>query len=260
MTNDQALMALLERISAFDKPVKFGFDELQSWPPTAFQSCIKAKLLAKSVQAHSLECHGCELACSMPVLVTEDAKRAFIVCEEPEQQSRMGRVAVSLPRLQQWQSSVQQVAILMTRLLGIEEKPEYVKESGNYRLGMLKGSKGRRWAILTRQPLALSINQQSVAVSDLLYFDKSLLVIDRLRVDELLSASSSNTGKPYIPDSSKQQLRKLATKAMYENWRDEYQKLKRENPAKSDKCYTIQIAKLSISQGKSAETIRKNMK
>lgn len=260
MTNDQALMVLLERISAFDKPVKFGFDELQSWPPAAFQSLIQVKLLTKTVQAQSLRCHGCEFGCFMPVVLTEDVARAFIVCEEPEQQSRMGRVAVPLPKLQQWQASAKQVAALLANLLELESKPEYLKESGSYKLGMLKGSKGRRWAILTSQPLALSINQQSIPVSELLYFDSDVLVIDRLRVDELLNASSNRTGKPYVADTSKQELGKLATQAMYKNWHDEYQKLKRQHPTKSDTWYSIQIAKLGISQGKSAETVRKNMK
>ena len=258
MTDDQALMALLERLSAFDKPVNFCFDELQTWPPAAFKSLTQSKLLIKSVQAQSLECHGCELGCFMSVVLTDDAERAFIVCEEPEQQRYMGRVSVSLPRLQQWQSSSRHVAALVARLLGLEVKPEYIKESAIYKLGMLRGNKGRRWAILTTQPLALLINQQSLPVSDLLYFDNGVLVIDRLRVDDLLNMLPNNNGKPYTSDTSKQTARKLATQAMYQNWCDKYQKLKHQYSNKSDAWYSMQIAKLAIAQNRSSETIRKN--
>lgn len=260
MTSDQALKALLERVSVFDKPVKFGFDELQAWPPAAFQTLTQSKLLTKTVQAQSLECDGCEHGCFMPVVLTEDAERAFIVCEDPEQQSHMGRIAVSLPSLQQWQSSPKQVAAVIANLLGLESKPEYIKESASYKLGMLKGVKGRRWAVMSSQPLALFINQQSVPVGDLLYFDGGVLVLDRLRIDEMLSVSSGSKGKAYTPDTSKREARKQATQAMYLDWQDGYQRLKKKHPRKDGTWYSIQIAKLDIAQGRDSETIRKHMK
>ena len=80
----------------------------------------------------------------MPVVLTEDAERAFIVCNHPDVQDYMGRISVSLPQLQQWQSTAKQVALVISALLEMDAKPIYQKESASYNLGFLKGAKGRR--------------------------------------------------------------------------------------------------------------------
>lgn len=55
------------------------------------------------------------------------------------------------------------------------------------------------------------------------------------------------------------QARTLATQAMYADWHDEYLRLKKKHPNKSNSWISQQIAKLPIAQGKDSETIRKNM-
>ena len=60
--------------------------------------------------------------------------------------------------------------------------------------------------------------------------------------------------------SDKQELRKLETLAKYQDWNDAYIKLKKSKPDMSDVWYSKKIAKMNISQGKSAGTIVKKMK
>lgn len=260
MDSHQALTALIDRLNYAGKPVCFCFDELQAWQQGLLVGFIKAGLLAKDVTAQSLTCSGCEQHCFMPVVHAEDQQRAFIVCDDPDQQDHMGRIAVSLDRLQQWQTSAKQMAALIARLLGGATKPSYQQQSASYALGMLKSDSGRRVVSLTVQPLALVINQQPVALDELLYFDGDALVIDQPRIDALLNSPPNATGKAYTPDTSKQEARKLATQAIYQDWNDEYLKLKQQHPAKSDSWCSQQIAKLPVAKGKNPETIRKNMK
>ena len=260
MPSNQLLADLLGRLSVTAKPVMIDFDEVQAWPSSAFEGLVKAKLLLKDVQAQSLECMGCENQCCMPVVFTEDAQRAFIVCDHPDQQEYMGRIAVKLPRLQQWQLSAKSVAAVIARLLGADAKPVYLNESASYQLGMLQSSKGRRPAVLSVQPLSLAINQQSIAVNELLYFDGGVLLIDQLKIDDILSAKRASTGKVYTSNTTKREARKLATQAMYKDWQDEYQQLKQKHPKKPDTWYSERIAKMAIAKDRDSETIRKIMK
>lgn len=260
MDNNQALNAVIEHVDAFDKRVHLGWDEVQQWQAGALERLVTAKLLAKDVNAHSLECTGCEQHCFMPVYQADDKQRAFIVCDDPDKQDQMGRINVSLERLQQWQASVKQFAGVVAGLLGLESQPVYQKDSTSYKLGMLSGSRGRRWVLLRDQPLALEINRYTVPLNELLYFSADELVIDKLRIDELLDSVPSDTRKAYTPDVSKREVKKLATQAMYQDWNDEYLVLKQRHPHKTDMWYSMQISKLDIAQGKDSETIRKNMK
>jgi hypothetical protein len=47
---------------------------------------------------------------------------------------------------------------------------------------------------------------------------------------------------------------------MHKSWQKAYRKIKRERTNMSDVWYSQQIAKVDIAQGRSAETIRKEMK
>lgn len=257
MDSNQALTTLIEHVSASDKPFSLGWDEIQQWQGGVLAGFVMAGLLAKDVKAQSLECVGCEQHCFMPIYQTDDAQRAFIVCDDPDRQSQMGRINVSLERLQQWQASHRQFAGVVAGLLGIESKPVYQKESANYKLGMLKSSRGRCWVCLTVQPLALEINRHAISLNDLLYFDGDELAIDEPRIDELLNSASSDTGKAYTPDVSRRETRKLATQAMYQDWHDENLRLKKQNPHQNKTWRSLKISRMGIAKGKSAGTIRK---
>ncbi len=264
MTLDDVLKEILDHLPVTDHVAVIGWDIVQQWPVDTIARLKQAGILKTAPSAQSITCNACEKHCFMDVftLTSHDVAsiRAFIVCDDAEMQSQIGRVRIPLERLQQWQASHRQLAGVVAGLLGIESKPIYQKESANYKLGMLKSSRGRRWVCLTAQSLVLEINRHAISLNDLLYFDGDELVIDELRIDELLNSVPSDTDKTYAPNVSKREARKLATQAMYQDWHDEYLKLKRKHPRKTDRWYSMQIAKLSLAQGKDSETIRKNMK
>ena len=214
LAENQLLSEILTRLSTIGDSLSLGFDEVQQWPGGLINTLEQASLLVKDVQAQSLQCDGCEHRCFMPVVFTEDTMRAFIVCDHPEQQDYMGRVAVSLSRLDQWQLSTKQVATVVAQLLRMEAKPVYQAKTGSYTLGMLKSTKGRRPAVLTLNPLSVVINHRSMLVSELLYIEGAQLLIDVLRINDALKTSPSNNDKPYAPNTDKQQVRKLATQGM----------------------------------------------
>lgn len=63
-----------------------------------------------------------------------------------------------------------------------------------------------------------------------------------------------------VPDISKAIMRKTQTQAVHAEWQNEYRKLKRKHPDKSNVWISHQIAKLPTGKAHKAETIRKNMK
>jgi len=260
MNNNQALTALIDLVSASDKPVNLDWDETQQWHDGVLAGFVVNGLLSKDVLAQSLECNGCEQFCFMTVYQTDDVQRAFIVCDDPDRQSQMGRINVPLERLQQWRASARQVATVISGLLDLESKPVYQKDAASYKLGMLKGKHGRRWVNLKIQPLALEINRHIISLSDLIYFVGNELSIDKTRIDELLNSAPNDTSKAYTPDVSKRETSKLATQAMYQDWNDAYLALVKKHPNKKDSWYSLHIAKLPISKGRDSETIRHNMK
>lgn len=260
LDENQLLSEILTRLSTTGDLLHIGFDEIQQWPDGLLNTLEKAGLLIQDVQPQSLQCDGCEHCCIMPVTFTEDATRAFIVCDHPEHQDYMGRIAVNLSRLNQWQLSIKQVASVVARLLGFDAKPQYKNETTCYLLGMLKGKKGRRAAVLALNPLSVIINQRSILVNELLYVEDGQLVIDALRINDALNAKLLSNGKSYTSNTDKQEARKLVTQAMYCDWQDEYKKLKRKNPKQTDSWIARQILKMDIAKGKDVDTIRKNMK
>jgi hypothetical protein len=260
MNNAQALKALIAHVDALDKPVLMGWDEVIQWPEGLLKQFLKLGLVTKDVGTKSLTCVGCEHHCVMDVRLTEDAKRAFIVCDHPDMQSHMGRIAVHLERLQQWQLSTKKFAAYIAGTLGFDAKPTYSKEAASYKLGMLKGKEGRRWVTLLEQPLRLEIAGHVTPLEEILFFDGDALVLDVERVQSMLASTPAKIGKAYTANTNKQDARKLATQAMYQDWRDEYQSLLLKSPNQTDKWYANKIAKLPIAQEKQPETIRKHMK
>ena len=255
-----ALHAVFEHVNAAEKPASLAWDEVQQWQAGVLADLLALGLLTKVANTQSLICKGCEQQCFMPVALTDDGERAFIVCDDPDQQEYMGRINVQLQRLQQWQASSRQCAGCVADLSGFGAKPELLKTAAKYRLGMLPSKKGRRWVSLAVQPLALEINGYAVPLADLLHFDAETLLIDQARIDDLLNTSPADSGNAYSANVSKREASKLATQAMYQDWRDEYIRLKKNHPTKPDTWISLQIAKLPIAQRKDSETIRHNMK
>jgi len=254
------LVDLLARFAATDGQLHIGFDEVKQWPAELLTLLTKAGLLAKGVQASSLICNGCEHNCFEPVAFTPNAQRAFITCGHPDQQEYIGRIAIEPHRLKQWSLEAAYVAGVTATLLGFTDKPTYNSERDNYTLGMLKSPNGRRAVSLEISPLVLTVNQHPLALEELLYIEDKALHIDSEAITYALSTKPPSTNDQYTPNSNKRQASKLATQAIYADWQNEFLRLKQANLGKSDVWIAAKIARSPFGQGKSSETIRKNMK
>lgn len=263
MTFNDVLLAHLAHLRAENKAITISWDTVQQWPNGTLVTFLQLGLLIPAPAAQSIECNGCEKHCFMDVITLPAndpaLTRAFVVCDDAEMQNQMGRIAVSLVRLRQWQGSVKQLAKVIAEMLELKDKIQFSTNQAVINLGMLKGEKGRRHVTLNSLDLSLEINQRTVSVDEVLYFEVKQLVIDRYKIDELLNSEALIKGKRYTPSISKREDRKLATQAMYQDWRDEFLRLKDQQPKMSNPIIAKKISKLPIGKGRDAETIRKNM-
>lgn len=85
------------------------------------------------------------------------------------------------------------------------------------------------------------------------------IAIDEYQIEQLTKTSSTAV-VGYTPNTARREVRKQETMTMYKKWQKKYQELKNKCPNKSDVWYSINIAKLDIAKGRSAGTIKKNMK
>jgi len=263
MTFNDVLLDILVRLRAENKPILISWDVVQHWSDNILDCFLQLGLLSRASSAQSIGCIACENHCFMDVITLPHddpaLSRAFIICDDANMQSQIGRVQIPLVRLQQWQSSVKQLASVIADLLGFKDKIEFSANQSIIKLGMLKSSKGRRWVSLNSAGLSLVINQHSVPVEDVLYFESEQLFIDHDCIDDLLNRAPLQQGKTYIPSTNDREAKKLETLAMYQDWKDAYMKLSKQHPDKSKTWCSIQIAKMDIAKGKDSETIRKNM-
>jgi hypothetical protein len=267
MTLNDVLLLLLEAMDTTGEAHLVGWDTVQPWPDGALGTLLAAGILSDTKPALSVECRECPNSCFMDVhqLPGRDKKpaRAFIVCDDPEMQEQMGRIEIPRERLRQWKVTGLQLARVVAGLVGIECKAEDRHGQTNIRIGMVKGKNGRRWLSLNKSPLTLEINEHHLPLEEVLFFEDGALSVDRLRIDQLIDKAPDSSGKKYKPSTEKREARKRKTEAMYEDWREEYLRLRRKYPdtvRHSDSWIAKQIAKLDIAQGRDAETIRKNMK
>ena len=243
------------------------WDTVQQWPDGAFDRLLEAAILTPAKPALSVECKECPNRCFMDAhqLSSRDNKptRAFVICDDPEMQGQMGRIEIPIERLQQWKVTTLHLAKVIAKLVGIECKAEDRYGQANIRVGMVKGKNGRRWLSLNKSLLALEINDHHLPLEEILLFEDGALAIDRMRIDQLIDKAPGRSGKKYKPSTEKWEVRKRKTQAMYEDWQEEYLKLRRKCPDTvhhSDSWIAKQIAKLDIAQGRDSESIRKNMK
>lgn len=255
---NQVIASLMKRLSD-GSTVYIGVNEVAGWPDGLLNSLLKIGLINETAKAGSIECHGCENNCYEPVHFTPDASRAFVICSDPAQQSTIGRISIEPAQLQQWLLSVDGVARAVGRLLGLTSSFTFSPKDQSYALGIMKGPKGRRSVSLTTKPFALSINQHSLMLDELLFFERAKLQIDSAAIEYALQQNPVST-KAYVPNTDRQQARKLETQTMYADWQDEYQRLRIAHPDKPDTWIASRIAKLPMANGKSPETIRKHMK
>ncbi|GAB5498520.1 MAG: hypothetical protein PsegKO_08310 [Pseudohongiellaceae bacterium] len=257
-----ALRELLASVEAGSGHAVLGFDDIHHWGSEARDSLVQLNLLAPAVAATSLECRGCEEHCFSEIMYSASVagqSKPFILCEVPEKQAEMGRVAVQAERLQQWQCRTASIAQFLADRLGLDAVMDAEPDLQHIRLGMLTGPQGRRWAVLSINPLVLEVNQHSAPLEELLFVENDSVKLDTLRIQAFLAKDKQSTGKAYQPNQDRREARKQATEAMYQDWRDTHEQLLREHPGKSKSWYSQKIARMDVGQGKNPETIRKRL-
>lgn len=258
-----ALGEVLAAVEAGQGNTYIPYDTVQQWGMETITAFITQGLLKPASPLQSLECHGCEVRCYSDVVVRPlkaGAMKAYIVCEVPEKQAEMGKVPVRVERLQQWQCNSLMIAQLVARLLGLDAGTLSATNSQPIQLGMLPGPKGRRWVSLITAPLVLEVNQQRVPISDLLFIDNETIVLDEPRIQQILTMDAGSAGKQYQPNTDKRESGKLKSQAMYQEWRDEYERLRKDHPGKGKAWYAGKISKMNIARDRDAETIRKQLR
>lgn len=261
MNAQQLLTFVIDRVSEAKEPTLFSYDELKCCDDGVIDRFLKLGLLTEEVKASTLICQGCEEACLSDVH-TLDAKqrlRAFIICEHSEMQSQMGRVNVPLERLGQWQSTSVHFAKVVADLLALDKELIKPANGSAIRIGMLKSRKGNRWVSLLND-LGLELNNYQLPIEELICFENETLTIDKARIDDVLKRKPVSDDKGYLQTVDQREKNKAETQAMYRDWQDEYERLKRPYPNNTKGWYARKIAKSDLAQGRSASRIERCLK
>ncbi len=260
MTPDSALAELLGRVAAtWGSRTLLTVQELDTWPPEAVTALRQQKLLRRAQPARSTVCPGCERECAMPVHTVTGRNgdtASFVVCDKRDD---INRVAVSAKHLKQWKCCEDFIAEFIAEALSLTFSGQRIETGQLLQIGMLSGRKRAQMLCLGSDPqLVVVAGTNTVPVVDLLSFQGGIYVLDGEHLREMVDAAAGDSR--HTPSTARREARKLDTAAMYEDWRREYRALKRRKPGRSDVWYSQQIARMDISQGRSADTIRKHMK
>jgi len=261
MTPLDALLELLERVGARrDAAALVSEEELSLWPVEAVRSLKAQKLLAKASPATTVVCPGCEQECAMPVetpLAEAGAAASFVVCDKLDDTNRL---AVPARRLRQWRCGAEAVGAFVAQSLGLRTESQRKAGDGVWELGLVVSKKRSQMVCLrANEALELVAGQNAVPLADLVGLGVGGYFVDRDTVRQLVDSAATGDSR-YTPSNARREARKLDTQALHESWRKEYRTLKQRRPGMSAVWYSQQIAKMDIAHGKTAETIRRNLK
>jgi hypothetical protein len=257
---NQPLQQLLNRLATSDSSTAlFSADEFMDWPEGALTLFLHLGLLQQAEPAKTVTCNGCEEYCPMEVItISANDKRparAFISCDKRDD---IGLVPVSFDRLKQWQITGSLLANVLSQLL--ELTPPALKTTGNnkYRvLGTLIGKKKADQIILILEGEAiLTVSGHKIPLTEILKFNADKLIANK----KALLSFVDTPIKPGKSVKTKNEARKKESQKQYAAWQKAYEDLKKKHSDKSDAWCAEKISKLPIANGKSAETIRRNMK
>jgi len=197
----------------------------------------------------------------MPVTVypalDDKPGKAFITCDKRDD---IGRVPVDFRRMEQWQSNTNAVCKFIADSLGLHRSTKVVASNNLCEIGIAAGNKRRQMLCLqVNSALHLVAGNNKIPLSELVEYDDNGFRLDETAIRSLVDTATTADSR-YTPSNAKREVRKLDTAAMHESWKKEYRALKKHHPNMSDTWYSQQIARKDIAKGKSAETIRKNMK
>lgn len=261
MTPIDALFEILGRVGASrGTAVLVNAEELNQWPAEAVQSMKSQCLISKARPADSAVCPGCEDNCTMPVHRlprTSGHPSSFIVCDR---RSDINRVPVSSERLNQWQCNAVLISGFVADSLGLRPSVRQTDIFGRWEIGMASGDKrSQMLCVEANGTLALVAGNNAVPLAEFIEFGEGKYSLNENMVSRFVDAATT-ADERYTPSNARREARKLDTQAMYESWRKAYRVLQKKRRNMSDVWYSQQIAKMDIARGKSAETIRKNMK
>ncbi len=239
---------------------------IQKWPESSLEALKSSGLLHATNQAETMECWKCEEHCLLdvfPLTRKDKALRYFMVCDDPEMQGIVGVIKVPVERLQQWRVTTLQLAKLVAKLLGFKNKIEHQQNKSHIRIGMVESDHGRKWLSLNLSPLELEINDHTPPLIDVLYFDDSVLQIDRAHIQYCADNAPKDHKKPYSLSTTKQEARRLNTQARDEDIQQAYLEIRKKHPRSSfhtNQWVAKQISQLTIAQAATIPRIIRIMK
>jgi hypothetical protein len=261
MTPKEALIELLNRVAALQSAsTMIRAEELALWSADAVAAIKSQKLIARTRPASSVVCPGCEQECSMPVhtiITPSGVPASFVVCDK---RSDTNRVKISPNELEQWRANTDSVARFIADCLSLRFSGKRQDDQHQLEIGVVAGSKRRQMlCLLIDNELALVAGSNRIQMAEAVQFRDGRFALDADLIQQLVDTSTT-LDPHYTPSIARREARKQKTKAKYERWRKEYRALKKRRPKMSDVWYSEQIAKMDIAQGRSAGTIKKNMK
>jgi len=259
MTPLNAFVEVLARIAA-SREVFLTEAELDQWPARAVLAMKAQHLIAKAAPAISAICPGCEENCAMPVEtvpVRSAPPALFVVCDK---RSDINRVAIPAGQLAQWQASMVGVGKFIAENLAMRWQGTTVMSGDVLEIGIVKAArKSQMLCLRSTRGLVLVAGTSELPLIDIVAFADGRYLVDSELVDQLVNNSTTSDAR-YTPSNARREAGKLNTKARIESWRKEYRRRKKRHPDRSDRWCAIQISKMDIGEGRSSETIRKNMK
>jgi len=259
MTQGDVVRELLQCLGT-DGDSTIPWEQVRRWPKGAIDTFQDAGWLKAADLAETVECPGCEENCPMPVEIfpTDDGQaiRAFVACED----RNFGRVQIPPARLQQWRLTQGQLARWIADTLTLRFSGKRLDGGSLLELGLVSGEKRAQMLCLhTAGELALVAGSNRIPLVNAIQLIDGALSLDTDLIRQLVDSAATGDAR-YTPNTARREVRKLETAAMHEQWRKEYRALKKSRPNMSDSWYSQQIAKMECAHGRSAGTIKKNMK
>jgi hypothetical protein len=260
MTPHAALIELFARVGAGNgAAVLVSAEELSQWPPAAVAAMKSQRLLARTRPAVSVVCPGCEQECVMPVQTLPAGRRgpaSFIVCDK---RSDINRVPVAAERLTQWRCDTDLVRGFIATTLGLRRSEQQPAGLSLLNIGIASGHKRRQMLGLKADgALALVAGNREEPLAELIRYGDGTYLLDDVVIRQLIDSVTTADSR-YTPSNAKREVRKENTRATYKRWQAAYRELKKQRANMSDVWYSQQLARRDVA-GRSAETIRKNMK
>jgi len=262
MTPQVALVELLARVGASQEAAAvLSNHELNQWPETAVAAMKGQRLPTKAKPAISAVCPGCERDCVMPVQTRIHPSRGAVSFIDCDKRNEVSRVPVPVERLEQWRCTADAVCGFIAASLGLRGSDKRRLASADFlEIGMATGGKCSQMLCLqTSGELTLIAGGNKVPLAEFIGYDADAYSVDGSMIRLLVDAATTADNR-YTPSNAKREARKVDTQSMYKDWQKMYRELTKKRPNMPETWYATQIAKLPVAKGRSAGTIKKNMR